>query len=208
MIIDRTAFSHDDGMKFFTRELYLKLQSEDDEIAFAAQEAWEERLSAYAEHLRRIKKYDRYDKLSRLAHLRLHDYQVLDSGRESLNRGRDDLSHYLIPYEMVVGREQQQQVIESSRVPFTVRLKGAKGYLTLAYFLWSHVVVGRPQTWLSGAIGKTFWLYDELDVLWPGTAMYVHRILLSDGYTFMIPFNHAEVVGDGAPIGEAYREDI
>jgi hypothetical protein len=66
----------DDGMKFFTRDLYLRFNSPDDTIANQADDDAEAALSAYRQYLRSVR--DRLPReVQKLTNICLHDADLL-----------------------------------------------------------------------------------------------------------------------------------
>lgn len=70
------------SMKFFTPELYLRFNSQDDDIADQADRCWESAIKAYHEHLDRIR-----DQMSQqvksLSELFPHDCELLGGTKTS-----------------------------------------------------------------------------------------------------------------------------
>jgi len=153
-------------MRYFTPELYLKLQSADEQSVDAAMEEWEKAIQAYERHLETIK--TQLPPVSRaIAQMDFHDWSLLMFSPNAADG--------------------------TSAAELIILLQQAKEIAVLSYSLTR--VVERfnpPPAWdLSG--DQVYWLYDELDVSADGTKSFTHRILLSDGTIVLVNFSSCRV---------------
>jgi hypothetical protein len=153
-----TANPSDHGMRFFTPELYLRFNSNDDAIADQADHDWEVATAAYQNQLKQIRSQLPGD-VAKLAELCLHDAELLKYEHSpAINRWP----------ETVILALQQGQTMTTATYLVTAR----------------PLEIPAPTNW---PIGRTpvQWLYDEVAV---SENVFEHRILFSDGHVLVIPF--------------------
>jgi hypothetical protein len=164
-------------MLFFTPELYRRFNSQDDEIALAADAEWEAAIVRYRQHLASLS-----DKMPsqviELSELCLHDGEILQ-------------------------RQEQQHPLSSSCLddppgfpPFwpiwygsaILALRFDHELVTLFYFLCDHMAERPAAADWPFSKEREHWLYDE--VHWQGgdRGGFTHLILLSSGVVLAIPF--------------------
>jgi hypothetical protein len=157
-------------MRFFTPELYVRYNSQDDAEADRADADWERALRDYKKHLGEHLE-DMNERVKDLAEsLCLHDAELL-SIQEDLPRPYAPPLFFTFPVA-------------------TISLGDGGNITNLIYFLWSEVGQSRPvENWPFSTL-RTHWLYDELDVERHPQYLprYWHRILWSDGRVISIPF--------------------
>lgn len=159
-------------MRFFTPELYIQFNSQDEEIADRANNAWEDALQEYQKHLDGIRN-SMPSQVRKVAELDLHDAEFL---------GLDEELQSCLPLP------------ESSLPPHfwsamaVLTLKQDRMVRSLIYLLWDGVRKHPPKHDWPFSMARKHLLYDEVDVaaIYPGT--FFHRILFSDGGVVEIPF--------------------
>jgi hypothetical protein len=151
-------------MKYFTPELYVRGQSQDDAILDQVEEEWEANVDAYAAHLQAIRPELPAGLLYLLDNFYLHDANVLSAGSN-----RDT-------FVMVL------------------QLDSAYATLVLTYRLTEEVRIDRaalpPEH--SGPY-PVQWMYDEIDAPRSDRPGYVHNVLLSNGWELELHFHDLEV---------------
>ncbi len=163
-------------MRYFTRQLYVQFNSQNDEEADRADEAWETAIREYGKHLDDIRER-MPSNVSKLAELNLHDADIL-SREEAIQPGAPVL-YPVPPFPILVASWSAVAIV-------SVRLGG--DILSLIYSLSDHVRVHpAPDDWQFSKL-REHWLYDEVDILSEGRGLLVHRILLSSGIELEIPF--------------------
>jgi hypothetical protein len=163
-------------MKFFTPELLIRFNSEDDAEADRADAEWEEALRAYRHHLDALR--DRMPADVRdLSRLDLHDAPLLDA--EWSDRADDE--------PLPLGP--QAATSRGRRDLMTLALRSNGGVVHVIY-----VLSGRPRTRSQRPdAGRPFapepveWLYHEVDLA-PDGRGFVDRVLWSDGTEMEVPF--------------------
>lgn len=187
----KTAKPSESPMRFFTPELYVRFNSTNDDVADQADSDWEAALQAYNHHLAEIRG-QLTTPVRTLVELNLHDAEVLAFERrvESTRPAPKTpvwLSHF--GYTVAI---------------LTVRHQGQ--LLTLFYFLWDKVRVVKAEPWPLPE-GSVYWLYDEVDVQSAVRGAFEHRVLMSDGHVYTIPFvavlTHR--VTDQVPVGKVAK---
>jgi hypothetical protein len=157
------------GMHYFTPDLVMRLNSPDGDIVDAATADWESAIAAYQKRLRSIRR--RLPEVSRqVANLSLHDWDVIAVKAPEAKRGEG-----LGPSAIVAARQNNDLVV----ICYTPIQKVK--------------VIDAPTAWPVSK-GRVQWLYDELDAKSETSKSLVHRVLLSDGTTLVIPFSHCAVV--------------
>jgi hypothetical protein len=168
-------------MKFFTPELYLQFNSDDDKVADRADALWEKALAAYRRHLTVI--HSRLpNNVRQLTEINLHDADVL-SLQEAV-----EPTGFSLPKENVPGPIWQSFAVLSLRQENLVT--------TLFYTLADHLRrQPAPKDWRFSK-ERQHWLYDELDLapdFRADHAVFLQRILFSDGSVLEIPFGSVVV---------------
>lgn len=171
--------SESEKMRYFTPQLFLQLNSSDSNTVDLATEQWEKAVILYRKTLERISR--EMPSQSRLiTNLSLHDWQVLQvAHRDSTLGGGSCPSVYFV-------------------------LKQDRDLVILWYALAGRLrIISTPKEW-SFSKQRLHWLYDELDFA-QNKKSFVHRILLSDGTTMVIPFSNCQVVeaSVGHPIAQS-----
>jgi hypothetical protein len=158
-------------MRFFTPELYRAFNSQDEDTADRANEAWEKAIRAYQRHLAAI--CERLPQPSRsILETNYHDWELIacDQSAEPHAFYRRDAG-WSDPLVADVG---------------IVSLSSGGVVNSLFYILWDHL------RWCPEPQGEKaehpVWLYDELDVAHELEPQFVQRILFSDMSVLEIPF--------------------
>jgi hypothetical protein len=190
------------GMRFFTPDLFLRFNSEVEEEADAAEDEWEVAIEEYQEHCSKLKAIAPH--LGSLIALNLHDATFDDFERELGVDGEamqlDGVLYHMYHKHFYFHELPFRSIRWNSAhsLGLTVRRGGyAAGLL---YSLWD--MVGRlhfnfPEWSLDDHRSRNrphIWLYDEIDVVWWPSSLYVHRVLLNDMSTLIIPFHTVSVV--------------
>jgi hypothetical protein len=162
-------------MLFFTPELYGRFNSEDNEIALAADAEWEAAIARYHQHLTTL-----HDKMSsqviELSKLCLHDGEILQ---------RQEQQHPLNVPSFAPGFPQSLPFWYGVAI-LAVRLDHE--LVTLLYFLSDHVSEQPAAADWPFSKTREHWLYDELHWHGNGQGNLAHCILLSSGVVLTIPF--------------------
>jgi hypothetical protein len=160
-------------MRFFTPDLFRRINSSDDREVDRAQQEWEDLVSAYQQHLGVLLEGKPVG-FRQLAQLNLHDWEVIiPEPAPALTQ-----SHTAWPLP-----------IWSSMLMLAVR-NGAE-LLALSYTTWNPVRVSPPESNWPFSKERKHWLYDELDIAGRTRDQFVHRILLSDGSLWQVPFTES-----------------
>lgn len=146
-------------MKYFTPELLERFQSDDDEVADAAQEEWDRRCADYRKRLEWVKLSLPRQFQTLLQEYRLHDAQVV-SGKV------DDA------FASTFG---------TPRLYFIELRPEASPQANL---LLTYVLVGGQQP--PDIPRGSYWMYDEIDISQSG--FFSHTILFSDGRELALLF--------------------
>jgi len=152
-------------MKFFTRELYRRCQSTDDDTVEAASEEWEQANDQYERHLRDVE--NRLPPPVReLTHLLLHDARVQALGRQG-NRLLMVLHKDIPPRDLVF---------------LDYELDGEP---TLEPF------VDSPKDWQRA----TDFQFDELDVAGEGSrTVFTQSIIFGNGWLLHLRFRDVKII--------------
>jgi hypothetical protein len=162
-------------MRYFTPDMYLRLNSDRSAVAERAAKDWEAAFERYHQHIERIRA--RMPAPVRdLLTLSLHDWELTQDPVE--------LAHAV-------------QALPAADVPFWLRftsigLRKADEVIVLFYLLWDDVCTLAPGPhWRrqQSPDGQPYWLYDEIDHVPPAANQYIHRVLFSDGTVREIPFS-------------------
>jgi hypothetical protein len=173
----RPTEKHSDQlMRFFTPDLYLRYNSRDDAVADIADDDWEQSLLLYKKHLAEFSD-EMNSRVRELAESRcLHDAILLSL--------QEDAPSPRLPRPYL------------SPIPVTtISLKSDEVIINIIYFLWNEVHQSQsPENWPFSK-ARPHWLYDEIDreTRENYLPLYWHRILLSDGRVFAVPFFDAVV---------------
>ena len=147
-------------MRYFTPELFVQFNSDDDEVADRADEAWEKALRQYRKQIKSLRS-SMSVQVRQLTRLNLHDAEIV--GIEiDLDNG--------------------------TPLAFVTVLKDDSLY-SLVYVLTSAVVRSASINSWPFSKSYKHWLYDEVDVVEANGQRFEHRIMLSDGSTIRIPFH-------------------
>lgn len=160
----------DDGMQFFTPELYLRFNSKDDDEADHANADWEKAIERYRAHLTQFSR-QLPTNAKHLAESSFHDAEWLDADSRPEWLPVYSLTPLFSAFVIVVLRRDQDGT-------------------TLVYQLWDDPRTIPPRAdWQSGK-QRVHWLFDEIDIASSHQEQprFWHRILLSDGRTFVVPF--------------------
>lgn len=160
----------DDELKFFTRDLYMRFNSIDEQEANEADEAWETAIREYQAHLASLAKRMPAD-VERLASLCLHDAELIHQDDLFLTRLSDSGSAGV----QVREKDDLWQV-----------------YL-ISYSLFEDVREAAPPANWPYPNPPIQWMYDEVDVSEGRRKRFIHRIMLSDGRVVVVPFTHVDV---------------
>jgi hypothetical protein len=164
-------------MLFFTPELYRRFNSQDDEIALAADAEWEAVIERYRQHLASLseKMPSQVMELSRLC---LHDGEILQ---------RQEQEHPLGIW-CFVDRPGSHPLWPVWYGVATLAVRLDDELVTLFYFLCDHVAEQSAAEDWPFSKKREHWLYDE--VHWQGgdRGRFTHLILLSSGVVLTIPF--------------------
>jgi hypothetical protein len=152
-------------MRFFTPELYLRFNSADDEVADCADSEWESAVRRYRTRLEDVRPHLPAD-ARRLSELNLHDAEWI----------RNNSTAGMMP-----------------KLFCPALLRRGNDATFLIYELWDSVREISARTGWPFSKGPTYWLYDEMDMA-SESGEFWHRILLSDGRVFEIPFKHVSVL--------------
>ena len=165
------------AMRFFTPELFRRVNSPVDREADIADEAWESAIADYQQHLEALRgRMPSY--ASGVVDLCLHDAATVAYQEIPLLPPGDPLLEEL--------------ELPSPAVALVILQRQGKVW-TLAYRLNGPVrQSSQPEGWVSASPHQ--WLYDEVAED-PSSASdaFVHRILFCDGRVFEIPFRSVEV---------------
>ena len=156
-------------MRFFTRELYLRVNLPDDAIADRADADWEMAVSAYHRHLSHFSK-TMNDRVRKFAEeLCLHDMELLALQEDVVT----------LP------------TLSPAQTPVAIiSLRGIGRIFSLFYLSWGEIILSTaPEGWPFSPL-PLHWLYDEieLDPERSPSHRYNHHVMLSDGREICIPF--------------------
>ena len=166
--IDKPA---DSVMKFFSRDLYARLQSPREEVVDEAEAGWEEAVAGYEDYLEKVR-----------AEMPSHVRALADT--------------YLHDAEFLALSENVQPVSPPELSPFpswaataVLLLKQEGTFRTLVYGLLDRVRThDAPEDWPLSKRNK-HWLCDEVLMNADRHRGFLHRILFSDGEVVEIPFS-------------------
>jgi hypothetical protein len=157
-------------MKYFTPELYQKLNSFDVNEAERADEAWDGAEAAYKERLASIRRH-MPSQVLKLSELCLHDALVVSRVEQAQPDG---------PYPFPLNCSWTAVAI--------VSLTLGEEVVSLIYCLSEHATTRKaPDDWRFSKLQEQ-WLYDEVDMIDDSKGPFIHRILFSTGVTLEIPF--------------------
>lgn len=159
-------------MRFFTPDLVVRFNSDDDGAADAADAEWEAAVKRYRDYLRLLRPR-MPSAVQKLINLNLHDADLLavEQAIEPVSPFPDEPSWAAV-------------AILSVNVRGTVH--------SLLYALWDRLREHpAPADW-PFSHERCHWLYDEIDAAGDRRAFW-HRILLSDGRILEVPFTSVVV---------------
>jgi hypothetical protein len=189
-------------MRFFTPDLYLRFNSEDDQVADRADEEVEDAIRGYREHLQAIRP-GLPPAVTELDAMNLHDAELL-----AAKEGTGPFPQPWPVPDFFPGLWWAGMMLA---------LKRRSEVTVLLYAL------ADPPRWTDPVAGwyfspeRTHWLYDEVDAT-DRRGVFVHRILFSDGrvlelffvsvtvFTFALPDNAAATPNGVAARGKAVEE--
>ena len=161
-------------MKFFTPELYIRFNSEDEAVSDQADEEWDHAVEEYEKHLEKLGGF--VTRIAdRLEAVGMHDAEFLNNSRNLIDMETHiRMRHEFFPFWMNV---------------LIMSFKQEGKIISLNYIHWDEArVYPALDTWRFSK-KRSHWLYDEIDASPRGQSeSFVHRILLSDGCIFEIPF--------------------
>lgn len=181
----QTAKPSDDVMRFFTPNLYVRFNSNDESEADEADSAWEFAAQEYGKHLRSIRP-QLPTQVRKLAGLCLHDAELLSYDQS------------VEPASMQLSKKPSASPIWSALAIFSIRKDDTLDLLI--YHLWDRVREHDAMVHWPFSKRALHWLYDELDLAPGRSGSYLHRILLSDGRVLEVPF--VSVVIHRVPLGD------
>ena len=164
-------------MLFFTPDLYLRYNSQDDETALAADAEWEDAIVRYHQHLAMLRE-KMPSQVIELSGICLHDGEILHRQQQQdplTIAGLDDSTGPPRLWPLWYGL-----------ATLAVRLDNE--LVTLFYILIDHITEQPAARDWPFSKQREHWLYDE--VHWKGgdRGSFVHLILLSSGAVLTIPF--------------------
>jgi len=171
-------------MRFFTPDLFLRFNSEDDEVADAAHEEWELLTAEYHHNLKKVLR-NASESIRKLSDLCFHDAEVYDLSFDPSGRGGSHPAYIAGP---------RIPPFVSRPTPATMRLTLGNQSVCLIYFLWDGLIHNSPVPNWPERQRSLLWLYDEIDEIWSNFGMYVHRILFSNGFIVEIPFYDVMII--------------
>lgn len=178
-------------MRFFTPDLLQRYNSTDQQIADQANEEWEAVLASYRTHLDGIRDTLPLN-VRKLADLCLHDAEFLAC---------NEVVEPCFPYPM-------DPLPPHWAALAIVCLRRDETITLVIYTLWDRIEeIAAAEDWPFSK-QRSQWLYDEIDTIPGAIPRYRHRVLLSDGRIFQIPFLSATVqtVPTTAPHGNEARQ--
>lgn len=147
------------GMRYFTPELVLELNSPDSDAVDDAMERWEKAVRAYRKSVEKIQRQMPLHSRA-IADLPLHDWNLVR-----------------------VVQDAAGPVLSA-----TIVLRHNDNLVILDYALTGKLQrIDSPRGW-SLSKRRVHWLYDELDKV-NDQGSFIHRVLFSDGTTLLVPFS-------------------
>jgi nitrogen fixation protein len=150
-------------MRYFTPELYLRNQSEDDSVLNQVEKEWEGNVDRYQAYIDQTRPALPAGVLTLLDHFALH-------GAAVLAMGRDGESFVIV-----------------------LQLDPAYAVLVLSYRLVREASINRAAFGTEGPPGQAHWLYDEWQLVAEEPPLYGHSILLSNGWEIELRFRDLQV---------------
>lgn len=157
-------------MKLFTPELYIQINSPDDDIAEAGHDEWERRIKRSRRHYKKIE--------SQLPEVlrKFHDEQCLHDADWA---GFAHLPGHVFPWngsDVVILARQENTLIPQFLNTLAI----------LQYTVTAPPLLEKPVQSSVFSDVQPIWLYDEIDVVSPG--VFSHSILVSTGLVVTIYF--------------------
>ena len=168
----RTEVLSDRTMRFFTPELYIRFNSQEEGEADRADEDWESALGKYRKHLDGIRTR-MPSQVRELSELCLHDGVWLSSVPMSVPSPAHADSDDRLPAWSVMA---VLSVMHEGKI------------VSLVYQLWDKLVEHAQHRDWRFSPERIHWLYDEVDLAPNSKTQFVHRILLSNGKVVEVPF--------------------
>ena len=164
-------------MLFFTPELYLRYNSQDEKMALAADAEWEAAIARYHQYLATVREEmpSPVDELSRLC---LHDGDILKRQEQlgPLSSGCFE------------GWPGPPPFLPLSYRLATLFVRLENEMVTLFYFLCDHMTEQPAAEDWPFSKKREHWLYDEVHWQEGDGGRFTHLILLSSGVVLTIPF--------------------
>jgi hypothetical protein len=164
-------------MQFFTPELYRRYNSQDDNIALAADDEWEKAIARYHQHLDALRT-EMPSPVIELSKLCLHDGEIVQ---------RQEQLHPLS-----IGTSEAwpgpPQLLPLWYGLATVAVRLDNELVTLLYFLRDHMTEQPAARDWPFSNEREHWLYDEVHEQRGAPGRFTHLILLSNGVVLNIPF--------------------
>lgn len=185
----RTEKPPSDGMKYFTRDLYLRFNSPDNAIADQADEDSEHAIAEYNKYLEGIR-HRLPTEVEKLSNLCLHDANLLafEEPFEPIAPSNGAWAGETANGDTWVGETSPPPSLPVWTARAVISLRQGEQVTVLIYFLWDRVRHHAfPAKWPFSKEQK-HGMYEELDAD-PGLrGPFMHRILWSDGEVIEIPF--------------------
>lgn len=152
-------------MNYFTPDLFVRMQSDDDDVLDAVDAEWEAARRRYRERLSIVRSKFPESVRRHIEKLSLHDAEVLSLAREN--------GHFVCV--LLLDAPRRQTVI-------------------LTYTLAGDASIDKSAIPAGFCTPHVRWLYDEWDVAPRTRKQFVHRILLSNGWELRLRFRNLQVV--------------
>jgi hypothetical protein len=152
-------------MKYFTPELYIRLQDDTEEGMDAADASWEQARARYQRRLRQVRLQLPKGLRGLLENYYLHDAEVLSMGRQG--------------HTFVIG-------LRLDTPP--------RGLLILNYRLTEEPVINREALPPAYRSGHVEWMYDEVGLARRGKKGATHSILFSNGWEVQLCLRDVQVI--------------
>ena len=157
-------------MNYFTPELYVQGNSDDEDVLDQTEAAWEKAIKRYRRHYKKIEPHLPPELRKFHDEQCLHDADVFGPARMPL---------YSLPWN-------SRDVIIIAQQVNTLFPEFLNTLAILQYAVTAEPVVEVPVKSDVFHPGQPIWLYDEVDLVEPG--VFSHEILISDGRVVKIQF--------------------